>query len=132
MLRFVILAGGDIAVGFASVLDLTWEHQLILAALTLILAVWIERSSKSLPSDIDAAAAVCVFDIAVWNLARFLCGWILPQSGWALDMVGCGFGLFASDGRVLCLCGAGAGLLADTVATAAGAGAASGRSGRLA
>ena len=47
VLRFVILAGGILFVGFASVLDLTWEHQLILAALTLLLAVWIERSSRS-------------------------------------------------------------------------------------
>jgi cellulose synthase (UDP-forming) len=46
-LRFVILAGGVLFLCFAGVLDLTWQHQAILTGLTLILAVWIGRSSKS-------------------------------------------------------------------------------------
>jgi len=46
-LRFAIFAGGVLFLCFASVLYLNWEHQLILAALTLLLAVWIGRSSRS-------------------------------------------------------------------------------------
>jgi cellulose synthase (UDP-forming) len=46
-LRFLILAGGVLFLIFAAVLDLTWQHQLVLAALTLALAAWVDRSSKS-------------------------------------------------------------------------------------
>ena len=46
-LRFTILAGGALFLGFVSVLYLNWKHQLILAALTLLIAVWIDRGSKS-------------------------------------------------------------------------------------
>ena len=43
----MILAGGILFLYFAAVLDLTWQHQIVLAGLTLILAVWIGRSSGS-------------------------------------------------------------------------------------
>ena len=46
-LRFAIFAGGAIFLCFASVLYLNWEHQFILAALTLLAAVWIDRASNS-------------------------------------------------------------------------------------
>ena len=47
VLRFAIFAGGAVFLCFASVLYLNWEHQLILAALTILAAIWINRTSKS-------------------------------------------------------------------------------------
>ncbi len=46
-LRLVILAGGILFLCFTAALFLNWEHQLILALLTLFVAIWIDRSSKS-------------------------------------------------------------------------------------
>ena len=46
-LRFAVLAGGILFLCFTAALYLNWEHQLILALLTLFIAIWIDRSSRS-------------------------------------------------------------------------------------
>jgi cellulose synthase (UDP-forming) len=46
-LRFTILAGGALFLCFTAALYLNWKHQLILAALTLLIALWIDRASRS-------------------------------------------------------------------------------------
>ena len=46
-LRFATLAGGAIFLCFTAVLPLNWQHQLTLALLTLALALWINRGSRS-------------------------------------------------------------------------------------
>jgi cellulose synthase (UDP-forming) len=46
-LRFLVLAGGIFFLGWTATLYLTWERQVVLALLTLISALWINRSSKS-------------------------------------------------------------------------------------
>ncbi len=43
----MVLAAGVLFLGFACLLYLNWEHQLVLAALTLVIAIWIDRRSKS-------------------------------------------------------------------------------------
>jgi cellulose synthase (UDP-forming) len=45
--RFCVLAGGLIFLCFTATLDLTWPQQALLAALLLLLAVWMDRSSNS-------------------------------------------------------------------------------------
>jgi len=46
-LRLAILAGGILFLCSTAALFLNWEHQLILALLTLFIAIWIDRSSRS-------------------------------------------------------------------------------------
>ncbi len=49
MLRAAVLAGGVLYLGFTGVLSLNWPQQLILAMLTVLLAVWMDRGSSSYP-----------------------------------------------------------------------------------
>ena len=46
-LRISVLAGGMLFLCFTGVLSLSWEHQLLLALLTLVIAICMDRSSKS-------------------------------------------------------------------------------------
>ena len=46
-LRFVILAGGILFLCWTATLFLDWQHQAVLALLTLAVAVWADRSSRS-------------------------------------------------------------------------------------
>ena len=47
VLRFIILVSGIILLGFTGVLELTWPQQLVLGLLTVLLAIWMDRSSSS-------------------------------------------------------------------------------------
>jgi cellulose synthase (UDP-forming) len=49
VLRFSVLAGGLLFFVFSGVLSLNWQQQLILALLTIILAIWMDRGSSSYP-----------------------------------------------------------------------------------
>ena len=46
-LRYVILGGGILFLVFAGILDLTWPQQAVLGLLTVLVAMWIDRSSSS-------------------------------------------------------------------------------------
>lgn len=46
-LRFLVLTGGALFLGFSGVLALGWQHQLLLGGLTLAIALWMNRGSKS-------------------------------------------------------------------------------------
>jgi cellulose synthase (UDP-forming) len=46
-LRFLILAGGVVFLAWTATLPLRWEQQIVLALLTLLVALWINRSSKT-------------------------------------------------------------------------------------
>ena len=47
LLRFCILAGGIGFLAFTGILDLTWPQQAVLGLLTVLLAIWMDRSSSS-------------------------------------------------------------------------------------
>src|SRR5258708_24886329 len=47
LLRTLILVGGIFFLLFAGVLGLTWPQQAVLGLLTVLLAIWIDRSSNS-------------------------------------------------------------------------------------
>jgi cellulose synthase (UDP-forming) len=47
VLRFSVLAGGALFFCFTGVLSLNWPQQLILAVMTILLAVWMDRGSSS-------------------------------------------------------------------------------------
>ena len=64
-LRFVILTGGIFFLGFTAMLYLNWEHQLILAALTIALAFWVHRSSRS------HLVTLTLMFLSVYSTARY-------------------------------------------------------------
>ncbi len=45
--RFLILAGGVILLGFTAVLELDWPQQILLGVLTVVVILWLDRSSGS-------------------------------------------------------------------------------------
>jgi cellulose synthase (UDP-forming) len=47
LLRFAVLAGGVFVLGFTGILELTWPQQLVLGIMTVLLAIWMDRSSSS-------------------------------------------------------------------------------------
>jgi cellulose synthase (UDP-forming) len=47
LLRFTILIGGVLLLGFTGILDLTWPQQIVLGLLTVLLTIWLDRSSSS-------------------------------------------------------------------------------------
>jgi cellulose synthase (UDP-forming) len=47
LLRFLILFGGVCFLCFTGILDLTWPQQAVLGLLTVLLAIWMDRSSSS-------------------------------------------------------------------------------------
>ncbi|HUD22199.1 MAG TPA: UDP-forming cellulose synthase catalytic subunit, partial [Acidobacteriaceae bacterium] len=49
MLRAAVLASGVLFLGFTGVLPLTWPQQLVLAMMTVLLAVWMDRGSSAYP-----------------------------------------------------------------------------------
>ena len=47
LLRFVVLVGGIFILGSTGILELTWPQQAVLGLLTVLLAMWMDRSSSS-------------------------------------------------------------------------------------
>jgi cellulose synthase (UDP-forming) len=47
VLRFVIVVGGVLFLGSTGILELTWPQQLVLGILTVLVAIWLDRSSSS-------------------------------------------------------------------------------------
>src|SRR5215831_7583713 len=47
LLRFVVLVGGIFVLGSTGILELTWPQQAVLGLLTVLLAMWVDRSSSS-------------------------------------------------------------------------------------
>jgi cellulose synthase (UDP-forming) len=47
LLRFSILALGIFFLAFAGILELTWPQQAVLGLLTVLLGIWMDRSSTS-------------------------------------------------------------------------------------
>ena len=64
-LRFATLAGGAVFLCFTAVLPLTWPHQLSLALLTLALALWINRGSRS------SVATLTLMLLSIYSTFRY-------------------------------------------------------------
>ena len=45
--RFVVVVGGLLFLGCTAALELTWPQQALLGLLTVLLAMWVDRSSSS-------------------------------------------------------------------------------------
>ena len=84
-LRFLFLIVALVVFYFFATLPLTWPQQAVLGLLTVLLAIWIDRSSNSYL--VTLALMLCsvysTFRYGYWNDGRF-CGAFLPaSSGWA-------------------------------------------------
>ncbi len=89
-LRFSILAGGVVFFCFTAVLFLSWERQLILALLTLVAAIWMDRTSKShlVTLTLVLLSVYSTFRYAFWRASTVVAFFRDPGSNWsALDAI---------------------------------------------
>jgi cellulose synthase (UDP-forming) len=84
VLRVAILLGGIFFLGFAAVLFLDWQHQIVLALLTLCIATWINRSSKSHLVTLTLVLLSCysTFRYGFWRFSSVLAYFRDPGTNW--------------------------------------------------
>ena len=112
-LRYLILAAGLFFLVFTGILELTWPQQTVLGLLTVLVAMWMDRSSSSYLLTLTLMLVSCfsTFRYGYWRLAHRRILYLAP-----------------GPGRVLCLHHSLSGLHADSLASAPHAGFAAGRS----
>jgi len=74
MLRTAVLAGGVLYLGFTGAIWLNWPQQLILAMLTILLAVWMDRGSSSYPVTLTLMllSVFSTFRYGFWRISTVL------------------------------------------------------------
>ena len=85
VLRFVILVAGITLLGFTGVLELTWPQQLVLGLLTVLLAIWMDRSSSSylVTLTLMFASGYSTFRYGFWRIATTTKFFLDPGSAWS-------------------------------------------------
>src|ERR1700730_12975496 len=83
-LRFGVIASGVFVLIFTGILDLTWPQQAVLGLLTVLLAIWIDRSSNSYL--VTLALMLCsvysTFRYGYWRIAGAFSFFRDPGSHW--------------------------------------------------
>ncbi len=84
VLRFVILVGGIVFLGFTGILELTWPQQLVLGILTVLVIIWMDRSSSSylVTLTLMFASAYSTYRYGYWRIATTLKFFLNPGSVW--------------------------------------------------
>ena len=84
VLRFSVLAGGLLFFVFSGVLSLNWQQQLILALLTIILAIWMDRGSSSYPVTLTLMllSIYSTFRYGFWRVSTVLATVCNPGAHW--------------------------------------------------
>jgi cellulose synthase catalytic subunit (UDP-forming) len=88
VLRFSVLTGGVLFFCFTGVLSLNWPQQLILAVMTILLAVWMDRGSSSYPVTLTLMllSLYSTFRYGFWRISTVLAFFRNPGTHWtALD-----------------------------------------------
>jgi cellulose synthase (UDP-forming) len=88
-LRFFVLAGGIFFLAFTGVLDLTWPQQAVLGLLTVLLAIWMDRSSSSylVTLTLMLLSMYSTFRYGFWRVSYVIRFFLDPGTVWtALDM----------------------------------------------
>ena len=88
VLRFSVLAGGAFFFCFTGVLPLTWPQQLILALLTILLAIWMDRGSSAYPVTLTLMllSVYSTFRYGFWRVSTVVAFFRNPSTHWsALD-----------------------------------------------
>src|ERR1035437_5383763 len=87
-LRISVLAGGMLFLCFTGVLSLSWEHQLLLALLTLVIAICMNRASKSYVVTLTLVllSVYSTFRYGFWRVSSVVAFFRDPGANWtALD-----------------------------------------------
>ena len=84
VLRFIILVGCVFVLCFTGVLELTWPQQIVLGLLTVLLAVWLDRSSSSylVTLTLLLISIFSTFRYGFWRLFTTTRFFIEPGSNW--------------------------------------------------
>ena len=84
-LRFSVLAGGVLFLGFAGTLSLSWQHQLFLALLTLLAALWMNRASRShlVTLTLVLLSAYSTFRYGYWRVSTVIAFLRNPAANWS-------------------------------------------------
>jgi cellulose synthase (UDP-forming) len=83
-LRFSILAGGLLFLVFSGVLSLSWQHQVLMAALTLVAALWMNRASKShlVTLTLVLLSVYSTFRYGFWRVSTVIAFFRDPGTNW--------------------------------------------------
>ncbi|MDE3104609.1 MAG: UDP-forming cellulose synthase catalytic subunit, partial [Acidobacteriota bacterium] len=86
LLRFVVLLGGVVFLILTGVLDLTWPQQAVLGLLTVLVALWIDRSSSSYLVTLTLMIASCysTFRYGYWRISYTIKFFLDPGNHWTL------------------------------------------------
>ncbi|WP_213804931.1 UDP-forming cellulose synthase catalytic subunit [Granulicella sp. dw_53] len=85
LLRFVVLAGGVFVLGFTGILELTWPQQLVLGIMTVLLAIWMDRSSSSylVTLTLMLASMYSTFRYGYWRISYTVKFFLDPGNTWS-------------------------------------------------
>jgi cellulose synthase (UDP-forming) len=84
ILRFLIVVCGVLFLGFTGILELTWPQQLVLGILTVLVAIWMDRSSSSylVTLTLMLASMYSTFRYGFWRIATTGKFFFNPGSSW--------------------------------------------------
>ncbi len=84
VLRFIILVGGMVFLCFTGILELTWPQQLVLGILTVLIAIWMDRSSSSylVTLTLMFVSGYSTFRYGFWRAATTMKFFLEPGSAW--------------------------------------------------
>ena len=88
-LRFLVLFGGICFLLFTGILDLTWPQQAVLGLLTVLLAIWMDRSSSSylVTLTLMLLSMYATFRYGFWRISYVIKFFLDPGTQWTyLDM----------------------------------------------
>ena len=85
ILRFLILICGIFLLGFTGILELTWPQQAVLGLLTILLTIWLDRSSSSylVTLTLMLVSMFSTFRYGFWRIATTVKFFIDPGSVWS-------------------------------------------------
>ena len=84
-LRFIVLVGGAAVLIFTGILDLTWPQQAVLGLLTVLLAIWMDRSSSSylVTLTLMFASGYSTFRYGFWRISYTIKFFLDPGNNWS-------------------------------------------------
>jgi len=84
VLRFLILAGGALLLGFTGILELTWPQQIVLGILTIAIVAWLDRSSSSYVVTLTLllVSIFSTFRYAYWRYVTTTRFFLAPNAVW--------------------------------------------------
>ena len=87
-LRFLVIVGGASILIFTGILPLTWPQQMVMGLLTVLLAIWVDRSSSSylVTLTLMLASGYSTFRYGYWRISTTAKFFMDPGNNWtALD-----------------------------------------------